>query len=281
MYLKRQSLFFFRVLGGADIESAATPAIYHRNRTRGFFLQYFEVAVVAAALVFQVWYFSQRLTSPWTEQVDFNGAVWSQAGHNFITMGVKDTVAIPAPFYYGTAPVPDDEYYNHHPSLLALTIAGAFKLLGEHEWVARLIPVACSVASLLLLWLLARSCAGNRIAAFSAAIFAFLPMELCWGQMVNFEPYALMWMLAGFLGFRHWHLTGTKVWWWVMTGGFTLAMLTAWVGYILVLVLCGYFLIFERRRYSRLAFLLLGIAVVTFGLFLFQIHLAQPALSTM
>jgi hypothetical protein len=253
---------------------AQQSAVRHGNGSLRF--KFFDWMVLAMAIAFQFCYFSQKLNSPWTGTEDFNGAVWSQAGHNFVTLGVKGTVGVPVPFYYGPTPVPDGEYYNHHPPLLALTIAGAFKIFGEHEWAARLVPVASSMASLVLLWLFARSCAGSHVAALCAAIFAFLPMELHWGQMVNFEPYTLMWMLVGFVGFRQWHLKGGRRWWVMMIGGFTLSMLTAWMGYILVLILCVDFLAVERKRYARTGFLLLGIALVTFGLFRLQLHLAQP-----
>ncbi len=227
-------------------------------------------------LAFQIWFFSRAIGRPWTDDADFNGAVWSQAAHNFLKAGIVSTAGVPAPFHFGPMPIPKHLYYGHHPSLLALTVTAVFRIFGEHEWAARMVPITCSVASTVLLWFLVRSCAGPGTATFAAVFFATLPMELRWGQMVNFEPGALMWMLVGFLGLRYWNLTGKKRWKAVMLLGLVASMLTAWLGYMLVLLLSIHFWLFDRERRGRLALLLVGISIFCGGLFLCQISWVQP-----
>jgi hypothetical protein len=41
-------------------------------------------------------------------------------------------------------------------------LAGMFAVLGEKEWVARLLPIAFSLVSVVLLWALMKDCAGRR-----------------------------------------------------------------------------------------------------------------------
>ena len=166
-------------------------------------------AVVLVSLAFAL---SAEINRPWINGVDFNGAVWSQSAHNILRAGLIETSGASSGFYFGPLPIPDWGYYLHHPPLLHLVITGLFAILGEHEWVARLVPVFCSLTSAVFLWLLVRSCVGARAATLSAAVFAFLPMQLRYGPMVNFEPCVLMLMLGLLLCLRWHQLTGNR-WW--------------------------------------------------------------------
>jgi 4-amino-4-deoxy-L-arabinose transferase-like glycosyltransferase len=136
--------------------------------------------------------------------VDYNGAVWSQAAHNILRAGLIATWGQSSAYYFGPLPIPPSGYYLHHPPGLHLVLTALFALFGEHEWVARMLPISCSLASVILLWLLARSCVGIRAASLSAAVFACLPMELLYGKMVNFEPIVLMLILGALLCLRYW-----------------------------------------------------------------------------
>src|SRR5205085_692928 len=150
-------------------------------------------------------------------------------------------------------PIPPDGFYVHHPCLLPLIVAALFWMFGENEWVARLVPIFCSTSSVVLVWLLARSCAGVRAAAFSVAVFVTLPMELHYGQMVNFEPCTLMWMLAALLSMRYACMTGHTRWWIAMIAACVLAMWTAWLAYFLVIILALHFAFFARDKQRSIA----------------------------
>ena len=228
------------------------------------------------SLLFLSWFLTLRFSEPWTNTVDFNGAVWTQAAHNLLQAGLGTTAGVPAVFYFGPPPIPASEYYAHHPSLLHLEIALLIQLFGEHEWVARLLPVVCSLMSAILLWLLVKECAGPRAATLATTLFASLPMELHYGSMVNFEPCTLMWMLLGMLGLRRWEMTGKSYWCVLMVSSLALAMFTAWLGYFLVLILCIHFTFFARNKQRALSFLLLGIALFSVAVFLFQIRWIKP-----
>ena len=215
-----------------------------------------------------------RLTAPFTDVVDFNAAVWSQAAHNFLRAGLG--ACVPAAFYFGPLPIPAHDIYVHHPPLLALMVTGGFKLLGEHEWVARLIPALCSLASVVLLWVLVNDCRGARTATFAAALFAGMPMELHYGLMVNFEPCTLAALLAGLLGQRRCERAeadGGRVWFGVMVAGYFIALSTAWLGYFFVIPLAIHLISHGRRRSG---WLLIALALLSGAIFLVQIYLAMP-----
>jgi 4-amino-4-deoxy-L-arabinose transferase-like glycosyltransferase len=159
--------------------------------------------------------------------------------------------------------------------LLHLLITALFAVFGEHEWAARLLPIGCSLASTALLWLLVRSCIGNRAATLSAAVFACLPMELRYGQMVNFEPCVLMLILGTLLCLRYWNLSGKTLW---QYGAVFLVLSGLWVDWamhIFVLVLCSCWLI-RSRESKRLAWTLLIVTLMSVVFYLIRIQLLRP-----
>jgi hypothetical protein len=226
------------------------------------------------ALVVLSWGLFGNFTSPLTTSIDFNGMWWSQSAHNTLRAGLRATGGVPS-WYFGPLPIPPSGYYTHHPPLLSLMLTGMFALFGEKEWVARLLPITFSLASVVLLWALVRECVGNRAAAFSALLFAATPMELLYGRMVNFEPINLAWILGGLLCLRRWEQTGQRHWRNLMIIAFVLALWTAWLAYIFVLVMCVHFLFSPGKRNLRLALLFLGLSVFSIMLFLLHIRWAR------
>jgi hypothetical protein len=235
----------------------------------------FWVLGLFVALAVLGWGLFRDFTSPLTTIIDFNGAWWSQSAHNTLCAGLRITGGVPLG-YLGPLPIPPSGYYTHHPPLLSLMLTGMFALFGEKEWVARLLPITFSLASVVLLWTLVKECTGRRAAAASALLFAATPMELVYGRMVNFEPINLVWMLGGLLCLRRWERTGKPHWRNLMITAFVLTLWTAWLGYIFVLVVCLYFLFSPTKRNPRMALLLLGLSVFSITLFLLHIRWARP-----
>lgn len=217
-----------------------------------------------------------NLGAPWTDKIDANGACWSQSAHNTLRAGLLTTAGVPSAFYFGPLPIPSDRYYTHHPPLLSLLLTGMFAVFGERESVARILPITCSLVSVVLLWLLVKSCTNGRTASFSALCFAAMPMELRYGRMVNFEPVNLVWMLSGLLCLRLWEQTHQRRWHLLILGSLFLSLWTAWLGYLFVLVLCVTLLLSSARPHRHLALVLLGLSAASFALFLLQAQSVQP-----
>ena len=233
-------------------------------------------ALFAVVLIWLALVLSWEIRRPWTDGVDFNGAVWSQAAHNILRAGLSETWGASSGFYFGPLPIPAWGYYLHHPPLLHLTITGLFALFGEHEWVARLVPVGCSLASTVLLWLLVRSCAGPRAATLSAAVFASLPMQLRYGSMVNFEPCVLMLMLGALLCLRWHHLSGALKWKYSALGLIFVGLWVDWAMYLFIVALCVCWLLRSKGGDRRLAAILFLSALFSGALYLLRIKLLRP-----
>ncbi len=223
-------------------------------------------------LVWLSWALSLNLTRPWTGHHDWNGVLWAQSAHNNLRAGLGTTLGVPTSYYPGALPIPPTGYYVNHPPALPLAVTGTFAVFGECEWAARLVPISCSLVSIVLLWLLVRSCLGERAATLSAAVLTLLPMELYFGRMVNHEPVALMWMLGALLSFRRWELEGRRVWAGAALTCVLAGMWTAWSGYIFAGVTGGLLLLGGRSSQRKLGAVLLGLAVVSAALFLIHVR---------
>lgn len=231
---------------------------------------------LGAVLFSYVFFLTRDIDRPWVDNVDFNGAVWSQAAHNILRAGLVETQGASTAFYFGPLPIPDSGYYLHHPPLLHLGIAALFSLLGEHEWVARILPIGCSLASAVLLWLLVADCLGLRTATFSTAIFVGLPMSLQYGGMVNFEPVVLMLILLALLARRYEERSGRTVWKVVFYTALFLGMWVDWAMHLFALVWFAWGISRPERESRRLAWTLLVMAGLSALLYLLRIQLLRP-----
>ncbi len=277
--------------GGASEPSQPKDASFPDAKAESFFSGGRDSKIWAAGLfvvlAFLASAFAHTLTAPWVEEDTWYGAVYSQAAHNNLRVGILANGGVPATLYFGPLPIPREAYYVHHPTLLPLMVTAAFEIFGEAEWVARLVPIACSLASVVFLWLLVSSAVGRRAATFSAGIFATLPMELHYGDLVDFEPCLLMWMLAALLCLRYWWISNR--WGWAVSAAACcqFALWTDWPGYLFVLSLAGGFILMSYRKatasaraaapYARhLGGALLGMVGCSGVFFLWQIHHVNP-----
>jgi 4-amino-4-deoxy-L-arabinose transferase-like glycosyltransferase len=227
-------------------------------------------------LVFLGWHFARGLHRPWSEEDNWYGAVYAQAAHNNLRAGLR-AGGVPATLYFGPLPIPADAYYVHHPTLLPVLVTASFALFGESEASARLVPIAASLASVVLLWLFVRHTAGSRAATFAAATFAAVPMELHYGDMVDFEPVLTLWMLAFVICLWRRGVSGRTRWSVGMALFALLALWTDWPGYLLVLAAAGWLLLFAPRDMRRLGWLCVALVGCAGLLFLWQIHSANAA----
>jgi hypothetical protein len=233
-------------------------------------------ALLLVVLAWLGWVLSRDIQDPWIRAVDYNGAVWSQAAHNILRAGLITTWGQSSAYYFGPLPIPPSGYYLHHPPGLHLVLTALFALFGEHEWVARMLPISCSLASVILLWLLVRSCFGIRAASLSAAVFACLPMKLQYGRMVNFEPIVLMLILGALLCLRSWHLSTNSFWQTAAFGLLVIGMWVDWAMYIFVVILCTWWFLNSNAAHRRFAGIVLFAALISGLLYLISIRLLRP-----
>jgi 4-amino-4-deoxy-L-arabinose transferase-like glycosyltransferase len=98
------------------------------------------------------------------------------------------------------------EPYLDKPPLLYWLVMGAYRLLGVHDWAARLIPALAVHAGVLLTYLLGRRTVGERAAFWSALALALAPGFLSMGRLLIMDgilaTLVLLALLAAFEAVR-------------------------------------------------------------------------------
>ncbi|HSV63553.1 MAG TPA: glycosyltransferase family 39 protein [Chthoniobacterales bacterium] len=213
---------------------------------------------------------------PWVEEDNAFGAAYAQAARNNLRAGLAVTAGVPATFYNDTLPIPADAYYVHHPVLFPLLVTAAVATLGEKEWVVKLVPILCSLVSAALLWLLVEGDLSKRAAAFVVAIFVTLPMELHYGDLVDYEPCLVMWMLAALVCLRNWELLRTPCWAILAALCCLGAVSTDWPGYLFTGAVAIWLLWKREKQSRRLALALVALAFSSGILILLQFRHVNP-----
>lgn len=77
--------------------------------------------------------------------------------------------------------------YLDKPVVFFWLVAGSFRLFGISEWAARLPSALAALATMLVVWLLARSMFGESCALMAAVVFATCPLVIVFARVVIFD----------------------------------------------------------------------------------------------
>lgn len=191
---------------------------------------------LAALLAVSALILSYELTEPWVGHHDFNGAFYSIAAKNHLTYGVGQTrFAI----VLNADRVLDGHFsfYSHHPPLLSLLVATSFLVFGIHEWAARLVPIAFSLGSLFLVYVIGRDLRDSALGLLGAFLFSTTPMNAYFGRMVDGEAIANFFALAAVIAYVRWSRTHRDFWMGLSVLLLVIGMAADWPAYYLAALL--------------------------------------------
>lgn len=235
-------------------------------------------AVYAAGL-------SRELTQPWVGMHDWNGAFFSQLARNLLRYPLSLHQGMPIVAVGESVPPPEERsIYATHPPGLTWLVAGAFAVLGEGEWVARLVPIAASLGTLwLLIWLIDRGI-GRRTAVLAGLTYSVMPMSVYFGRMVDHEAICLFCMLAAlcawrFIRRRDLSARARQGAWTLWVLSITCAIWVDWSGVLFACVFCGYAVIERRRGMVRGRTLAVVCAVVVIATAAMVTYLVEAGLA--
>lgn len=146
---------------------------------------------------------TREIDEPWVGMHDWNGAFYSQLARNLLRYPLSVHHGVPL-VGVGEAVPPAAErslYSTHPPGLVWLLLPG-FGVLGDAEWVARLVPIVFSLGSLVLLMVLVARIRGRETAVIGGLAYALMPMSVYFGRMVDQEAICLFFMLASLGAWR-------------------------------------------------------------------------------
>ncbi len=155
----------------------------------------------AAACVYQI-------GSPWLWGHDgFTGATFTQAARNSLRFGI----VAQAPFHRGFEPPSPDVYYTHHPMLLHAQLVAMYSLFGFQEWAGRLPSAIYAFGTWVLLFVLVRRFRDESTAVVACCLYASIPLQLSFPNMVNHEQGGLFWIMALLYAYLRWHESQQRI----------------------------------------------------------------------
>ncbi len=163
----------------------------------------------------------------------YNGAAFYQAARNSLRFHIIGQ----ALYYSGTTPPGVEDIYTHHPMMLHFHLIAAIKLLGDHEWVGRLIPAFYSFAGLGMVHLVAGRTFGRAVALCAIALYALTPLHAVFANMIDHEQGCIFWCLVLIYAYIRWLETPTRAWLAAMLCAVTVAMQFDWPAYYLAFIL--------------------------------------------
>jgi hypothetical protein len=221
------------------------------------------------------------LTTPFNSWHEFNSALFSQFARNHIQYGLGYT-KLYCTRGVSLEPPAEPERYLNHPPLLALFVATPLLVFGDHEWAARLVPIAATVGSAAL-WMTILTRLGDPLMGTVAGLFfVTLPLTVYFGRMVDHvapvQFFSLL-MIHGYL-----HATGgygdaanrrTGIAWYAV--GAALGIGTGWAAVMAAGLICVWHAVRVARRSAEARLLVWLAAPPAVALGAVLLHIAAGA----
>ncbi|WP_031435240.1 ArnT family glycosyltransferase [Methylomarinum vadi] len=219
------------------------------------------ILIVSSALMVR------NMSQPWNGLDGGDGALFSKIAKNYLEHGIWELKFGQAYNYLPGQDKDSLKYYQHHPPLLPLLIAGSFAVFGENEAAARLVPILFSLASIVLLYKISKQSYGENVAITATFIFASFPAILFFARKPGYEPLSLFFIL---LSLYYYNLIrdmygkkGYIAFFLAMGAG----LLTDWPVYFLLSILCLHFFISQKGT-KRIVF---PTILMCYGLIIFLV----------
>lgn len=182
----------------------------------------YRFAVATFFLVILLCLLSFHIDEPWSYRHDDNGALYSSIARTHALKGLQATRG--QDFLVSRVDghlIP----YLHHPPLLGLYLAAAFRVAGKDTpLIARMSVTLLHALSFIVFCFIVFKVFGNRTwaAVWAMMVFTVAPLSTFFGKMPNHEPIALLFLLCGIYSYlahsdgrpsdRRWLAAGAFSW---------------------------------------------------------------------
>jgi hypothetical protein len=184
------------------------------------------------------------ITSPFLGWHELNSAMYSQFARNHIQYGLAYTRLYCTWGDTATPPPVPDRYLNH-PPLIALWTAVPLVVFGDHEWAARLVPIAATLGSVGVLTQIVEGLGERLLGVLTGFFFATLPLTAYFGRMIDHVAPVQLFSLLMLHGYLEWSglYPGRRrprlgAFWYVT--GAVLGIGTGWAAVLPALLLCAW-----------------------------------------
>lgn len=218
---------------------------------------------------------SYGINLPFGGHHDWNSVMYSQIARNHLRYGLFQTKLGMVTNYGQLGPGEQLGFFTHYPPLMPLLLALDFKLFGEVEWSARLVPILSSILLIFTLTYLAQKFWNRPTAVFTAVLATTSPMLLYYSKIPVHETVILGFLGLTFLNYFKWLNSHRLKDFWLTFTSLLLSQLTGWAGFYLSLYLPLHTLIFAPQffhRFRKLFLIIFSLAPILFLLHNLHVH---------
>ncbi len=173
------------------------------NTMRSLSVAFARAAVLAIGLLL----LTRDVTGPFIGHHEDTSAGYSIFARNHIEYGLGYTKLYCTWGDTKTPPAVPNRYLTH-PPLIAVWAALPMLVLGDHEWVARSVPIAATLGSVWLLMVMLSRLHGSALGVLAGLFYVMLPATGYFGRMLDHVPVAQFFnllMLHGYLQWSGWY----------------------------------------------------------------------------
>jgi len=212
--------------------------------------------------------FISRINTPFIRKDDANSVRYALFAKNIIRLPVSqhkmaNINSLSSNGLPETSLAKPTFYLDHPPGIVWLS-ALISRILGDHYYSYRLLPIASSLASIYFLYKIFQLLNYSQpITVIFLSIFAFNPLFVEHGEVLNFEPTTFFLLTASFYYLLKFKKTKTINSFIISMIIWAVALLTDWPAYF---ALIPYLLFLPRKQFKKLTSVMVLIPVAVFGL---------------
>lgn len=234
------------------------------------------VALVALLMCYEA-------SSPLVRAHDYASTAFATIARNHVEFGLGATRGASILTVDRDAPA-QSPVYAHHPFGYPLAIAAVFAAVGASDGAARLLPIVCSLATIVFLYLLVQRWFDGKSALLTAVAYGLTPLNLFYGRLVSLEQPVVLWIVVAVWAWYRWLDQRTTSRYALLMTVLAAGMLTEWQAFYLCLLLPAHYFVIARWAPAhagvRPTVQLAGVALLgplMFALFVAHLAVADPA----
>ena len=219
---------------------------------------------------------ANNLNKPFYGHHDFNSVFYSTMARNLNRYGLF-TTKLAQVTNSGIVDPKDFHYHTHHPSLLPILLSLSFKVFGQSEASARIVPLLFSLGSLPLLFFISKKLKFSDLASFSSTLVMATPMLRYFGKLPVHEPLIIFFSLLSVLLYLNFINKPTKGNLFKLLAAAFFNGLTGWPGYFIYPLLTFHAFIFYKPKFKSVILTNFSV-MLAFLVHLFQTYLVSGSL---
>lgn len=234
--------------------------------------------LLMAGILFAILLLLRGIAAPWNGYGDSDGALFASMARNYLQFGILE-LKFGQLVTYEAISAPVGVHYLHHPPLFPLLSALSITLFGESEFSVRLVSVAATLLTALILYHLTARALGRQGGLLCAFFFLAYPSTIIFGRKPGYEALTLCLIVLGLWLYVRYSEKPGGLRLAALLGALAAGALSDWAAYLLPAALL--LLQLTRHRSARTDWALLsGLMLVpsmVLGAFLYSIYLVDPA----